>query len=214
MGYIHPPRRGFRYRPPNQNHQPQLTTAARSNLHHNEQRRAPPLPACLPHPDCFPATRLVTMNGKETKADQLRREAAEAKRKAVAAKKADPNGRKALAAKAASSKDSGAIKGMHQKVIAENKTTRCTFYPAENQTKKGGKGVKIIVNPVRVKTIAGAIALTNGKIQLVLGAPTKLYDLEGNTITEVSQLESGGKYICSMNKAFNAGMVPAKFEEY
>merc|ERR1712110_628517 len=177
-------RRGFRYRPPNQNHQPQLTTA-RSNLHHNEQRRGPPLPACLPHPDCFRATRLATMNGKETKAEQIRREAAEAKRKAVAAKKADPNGRKALAAKAASSKDSGGV-----------------------------KGVKIIVTPVRVKTIAGAIGLTNGKIQLVLGAPTKLYDLEGNTITEVSQLESGGKYICSMNKAFNAGMVPAKFEEY
>jgi len=96
---------------------------------------------------------------------------------------------------------------MIDKDIKAQKTKVCYFFAAQGQNVKTDKGARFVINPTRFKTIEQLIAEISSKVRLVTGGIGKIYDLEGNEITGVADLTEQGRYICSINRAFNKTML-------
>eukprot|EP00299_Pterocystis_sp_00344_P009093 c3703_g1_i1.p1 GENE.c3703_g1_i1~~c3703_g1_i1.p1 ORF type:complete len:254 (+),score=68.06 c3703_g1_i1:1-762(+) len=105
--------------------------------------------------------------------------------------------------------DKEEIEKMKEEDIQQQKTKTCFFYPAEGQGVKTDKGVSIIINPTRYRTVDQVIAEVRGKVRLVTGVIQVLYDIEGHKLGAVAELKDQGRYICSIQKPFSKSMVPS-----
>lgn len=97
--------------------------------------------------------------------------------------------------------------------ISKNLTKVCFFYGAKNQAHVSAKGIRMVVNPTRYRTVDQLIGEIRGKgISLVTGAVTTIYSFDGEKLEKIDDLIDQMKYVCSIKKPFAPSMIPDRLD--